>query len=183
MQRCRKNYGKFCDLPEILGCKEFVNADEIAKRLSPFHPEKAAIESGRIMLNMIDELASKGVDFAFETTLASKSHVTRIKKAQKQGYLVTLLFFWLKNVELAKARVQIRVNEGGHSIPEVTIIRRHYVGVRNLFSIYLPVCDSIMLMENSNTTPSFVMQQTKESPPRILDAPIYRQIKLSADGH
>lgn len=45
-------------LPEILQCKEFVNADEIAKGLSPFNPENVAIEAGRLMLQRIDTLVS-----------------------------------------------------------------------------------------------------------------------------
>jgi len=112
-----KTTASYTILPEILDCKEFINADEIAKGLSPFQPGKAAIEAGRIMLDRIDELISQGVDFSFETTLASKSHLTRIKKAQKEGYLVTLLFFWLRGVELAKERVQIRISEGGPFYP------------------------------------------------------------------
>lgn len=178
-----KTTASYTILPEILDCKEFVNADEIAKGLSPFQPGKAAIEAGRIMLDRIDVLISQGVDFSFETTLASKSHLTRIEKAQKKGYLVTLLFFWLRDVELAKERVQIRVSEGGHSIPEATIIRRYYAGIRNLFGIYLPVCDNVMLLDNSNNTPTFVMQQIKGEKPLILDANVYRQIKLSTNGH
>ena len=178
-----KTTASYTILPEILDCKEFVNADEIAKGLSPFQAEKAAIEAGRIMLSRIDELISQGVDFAFETTLATKSHVTRLEKAQKKGYLVTLLFFWLKDVELAKERVHIRINEGGHSIPEATIIRRYYAGIRNFFGIYLPVCDNVMLLDNSNNTPTFVMQQIKGEAPLILESDVYRQIKLSANGY
>lgn len=178
-----KTTASYSILPEILGCKEFVNADEIAKGLSPFQPGKAALEAGRIMLNRINELISQGVDFSFETTLASKSHLTRIKKAQKEGYLVTMLFFWLRDVELAKERVQMRINEGGHSIPEATIIRRYYSGIKNLFGIYLPVCDNVMLLDNSNNTPTFVMQRIKGEMPLILDADAYHQIELSANGH
>lgn len=178
-----KTTASYTILPEILDCKEFVNADEIAKGLSPFQPEKAAIEAGRIMLTRIDELISQDVDFAFETTLATKTHLTRIKKAQKQGYLVTLLFFWLRDVELAKERVKIRINEGGHSIPDATIVRRYYAGVKNLFGIYLPICDNVMLLDNSSNTPTFVMQQIKGYAPLVLDLNIYREIELSANGH
>src|SRR3978361_1425221 len=80
-------------LPEILNCKEFVNADEIARGLSPFQPEKAAIEAGRIMLQRIEDLFRQEADFAIETTLATKSYVQKIKKAKENGYIVTLLFF------------------------------------------------------------------------------------------
>ncbi len=85
-------------MPEILECKEFVNADEIAKGLSPYQPEKVAIEAGRIMLNRINELMEIGLSFAFETTLSSKIYKAKVLEAQRKGYEVTLLFFWLQNV-------------------------------------------------------------------------------------
>ena len=97
-----KTTASFTILPEILDCKEFVNADEIARGLSPFQPEKVSFEAGRIMLKRIDELFSENENFAFETTLATKSYKEKILKAQENGYFVTLLFFWLKNTELAK---------------------------------------------------------------------------------
>jgi len=145
-------------LPQILDCKEFVNADEIARGLSPFQPEKVAIEAGRIMLQRVDELMRHGVDFAVETTLATKTYVQKIKKAQESGYIVTLLFLWLRNVELAKDRVEIRVKEGGHNIKEDVIERRYVSGIRNLFELYVPVCDTIILMDNSEQIPKFVLK-------------------------
>ena len=69
-------------LPEMLNCKEFVNADEIARGLSPFQPEKIAIQAGRIMLGRIKELINQHTDFAFETTLATKSYAKLIQEVQ-----------------------------------------------------------------------------------------------------
>ena len=109
-----KTTASFTILPEILNCKEFVNADEIAKGLSPFQPEKVSFESGRIMLNRIQELFNNNENFAFETTLATKSYKQKIIEAKRNGYNTTLLFFWLKNSDLAKERVKTRVLEGGH---------------------------------------------------------------------
>jgi predicted ABC-type ATPase len=169
-------------LPEILHCREFINADEIAKGLSPFEPEKVAIEAGRIMLERIDALIASGTELAFETTLATKSHAPRLKRAQKQGYLVTLLFFWLRDVELAKERVHIRVSEGGHNVADDVIERRYYAGIKNMFNVYTPVCDNLMLLDNSNNTPNFVMQQVKGNAPLILDADAYSQIRLLSNG-
>ena len=96
-------------LPEILNCYEFVNADEIARGLSPFQPQKVAIEAGRIMLQRINHLLATGEDFALETTLATKTYVSFIKKAKEKGYQVTLVFVYLNSVELAKQRVTDRV--------------------------------------------------------------------------
>jgi predicted ABC-type ATPase len=98
-----KTTASFTILPEILDCKEFVNADEIAKGLSPFQPEKVSFEAGRIMLNRINELLADNESFAFETTLSTKSYKNKIIEAKQKGYRVTLLFFWLQTTELAKA--------------------------------------------------------------------------------
>lgn len=99
----------------ILNCREFVNADEIARGLSPFQPEMVGIEAGRIMLKRIDELLDSKQDFSFETTLANKSFVHTVSKAQIKGYFVILIFIWLESPELAKDRVRKRVAEGGHN--------------------------------------------------------------------
>ena len=146
-----KTTASFTVLPEILNCFEFVNADEIAKGLSPFQPEKVAFEAGRIMLHRIDELFRAGVDFAFETTLATKSYKEKVVYAQDLGYKVTLLFFWLPNVELAIDRVKKRVESGGHNIPTDVIRRRYKNGISNFFSIYLSICDEVILVDNSST--------------------------------
>jgi len=121
-----KTTASFTILPEILDCKEFVNADEIAKGLSPFQPEKVSFEAGRIMLERINDLLDRKENFAFETTLASKSYKSKIFLAREKGYNVTLLFFWLRNVNLAIERVKTRVLEGGHNI-EIEVIKRRYI--------------------------------------------------------
>jgi predicted ABC-type ATPase len=144
-----KTTASFTILPEILDCKEFVNADEIAKGLSPFQPEKVSFESGRIMLNRIKELLSENENFAFETTLATKSYKNKIIEAKAKGYRVTLLFFWLQNIDLAKERVKSRVSEDGHNIEPEVIERRYINGIKNLFDIYLPIVDGALIFDNS----------------------------------
>lgn len=144
-----KTTASYTVLPEMLNCKEFVNADEIARGLSPFQPEKVAIESGRIMLNRIHNLLNHEVDFSFETTLSAKSFVHLIKEAHGKGYFVTLIFFWLNSKELAIERVKTRVSEGGHNIPINTINKRYDAGIKNLFELYIPVCDYWLLIDSS----------------------------------
>ncbi len=146
-----KTTASYTILPEMLDCNEFVNADEIAKGLSPFNPNKVAIKAGRLMLTRIYELLESGVDFAFETTLATRSYVNTVKKAQEKGYLVTVLYFWLNSPELAVERVRIRVKEGGHHIPEETIRRRYELGISNMFNLYIPIADYWMFIDNSKT--------------------------------
>lgn len=135
-------------LPEILNCKEFVNADEIAKGLSPFNPEGVAIEAGRLMLERIKTLIKGDKSFAIETTLSTRSYANLVKQAQELGFKVQLLFFWLPTPNHAIERVAQRVREGGHNIPTDVIRRRYQAGIENLFKIYLPLVDSWMLIEN-----------------------------------
>lgn len=144
-----KTTASFTILPEILDCKEFVNADEIAKGLSPFQPEKVSFEAGRIMLHRINELLNSNENFAFETTLSTRSYKNKIIEAKEKGYTVTLLFFWLQSVELAKERVKIRVSEGGHNIDPEVIERRYIKGIKNLFDIYLSIVDGAYIFDNS----------------------------------
>lgn len=144
-----KTTASYTILPEILDCQEFVNADEIAKGLSPFQPEKVAFEAGRIMLKRLDELLKEGEDFAFETTLASRTFAHYIREAKERNYEVILIFFWLNSVELAIERVKIRVIEGGHNIPKNVIIRRYKRGLENFFNIYRDLVDNWMFIDNS----------------------------------
>lgn len=144
-----KTTASFTMLPEMLNCREFVNADEIAKGLSPFNPEGMALMAGRLMINRIIELLKDGATFAFETTLATRSYVKLIQQAQKRGYFVTLLFFALETPEQAERRVAKRVSEGGHNIARDVIYRRFRGGLANLFNLYIPVCDYWALYDNS----------------------------------
>lgn len=137
-------------LPEILDCREFVNADEIAKGLSPFHPEGVAIEAGKLMLERIDYLMGKRMTFAIETTLATRSYKTLIRKAKNVGYQVILLFFWLPSPEQAEQRVALRFASGGHNIPKDVIHRRYWRGIQNLFDIFAPIVDHWTLYDNSD---------------------------------
>lgn len=171
-----KTTASYSVLPDMLDCKEFVNADEIAKGLSPFQPEKVAIESGRIMLNRIKELMKQNIDFAFETTLASKTYKHLVTEAQTSGYFVTLLFFWLDSVDLAIERVKIRVSQGGHSIPEETIRRRYISGIDNLTKIYLPICDYWMIYDNSNPPSSIIAEGYHDQDIEVYKPEIYNQI-------
>jgi len=172
-----KTTASFTILPNILNCKEFVNADEIAKGLSPFQPEKVAFESGRIMLNRINELLKENENFAFETTLATKSYKSKVIEAQKKGYNVTLLFFWLQNVDLAIERVKTRVKEGGHNIETDVIKRRYKNGIKNLFDIYLPIVNEAMIFDNSVGKPDLMAEKTLETDIAIINEIKFNEIK------
>ena len=144
-----KTTASYTILPEILDCKEYVNADEIARGLSPFNPSSVNIQSGKLMLERMNVLIAEKENFAFETTLASKSFVKYIEKAQRNGYTTKLVFFWLHSHELAIKRVKYRVNEGGHDIPVDVIKRRYYRGLENFFKIYKNSVNSWLFINNS----------------------------------
>jgi predicted ABC-type ATPase len=172
-----KTTASFTILPEMLDCKEFVNADEIAKGLSPFQPENVSFQAGRIMIERIEELLSNKVDFAFETTLTTLSYVNTIKLAKELGYTITLLYFWLNDVNLAIERVKNRVSEGGHNIPEETIRRRYYRGMYNLKSKFIAICDYWIVINNSSTLHTFVAEGQGETELNIYDEFTWQLIK------
>ena len=177
-----KTTASFTILPEILNCKEFVNADEIAKGLSPFQPEKVSFEAGRIMLKRIDELFLENENFAFGTTLATKTYKEKVLSAKKEGYFVTLLFFWLKNTELAKERVKTRVLEGGHNIPEDIIERRYLNGIINLFDIYLPIVDQVLIFDNSEGKHKLIAEKNFGEEISIIKEKEFNELKSYYDN-
>jgi len=164
-----KTTASYTILPEILQCSEFVNADEIARGLSPFNPEGMAIEAGRLMLQRIQDLLEEGKSFAIETTMATRSYAKLIERAQGQGYQVTIFYFWLNSPVLAQNRVAERVLRGGHNIPANVILRRYQLGRTNFFNIFLPLADKWILVDNSNPQAEIVAQGGRDSEQQIYD--------------
>lgn len=163
-------------LPEIFECKEFVNADEIAKGLSPFNPESVAIQAGKLMLERINYLLTQNDSFAIETTLSTKSYQNLVTQAHEKGFYVQLLYFWLPSPEFAAARVAQRVKEGGHNIPKDVIYRRYYAGIKNLFEIYMPIVDYCMIIDNAEN-PRKIIAKKNGSQLTILCPTTFNTIK------
>lgn len=176
-----KTTASFNMLPDLLNCKEFVNADEIARGISPFQPEKVSIEAGRLMLKRISELMTTSVDFSFETTLATRSFVNTIRRAKANGYYVTLIFFWLESEALAFDRVKKRVLEGGHHIEPVIISRRYKAGIKNLFQLYAVEVDYLMIYDNSNIVSELVAEKEMNKMFKVHDPRKFQTIKSTYD--
>jgi predicted ABC-type ATPase len=143
-------------LPSVLDCEEFVNADAISAALSPFQPESVSFKAGRLMLERIRELGGKQKNFAFETTLSSRTYVSLLRDLKTNGYDVNLIFFHLESVSLAMRRVRNRVLAGGHDIPHDVITRRFVRGLRNLTDLYLPIAEMWWIFDNSGREPQLV---------------------------
>lgn len=156
-----KTTSTFSMLPKLLHCKEYINADAIAAALSPFQPEEYSIQAGRLMLKQLDLLSEQKKDFAFETTMASRSFVPFLKHCKTLGYTFNLLFVYLESVELAKERVKLRVASGGHNIPVDIIKRRYQCGLANFFNLYLPLADDWKFYNNSEKNPALVADKEK----------------------
>jgi predicted ABC-type ATPase len=143
-------------LPNYADCFEFINADMIAKGLSPFLPSKVAIKAGKILLDQIDDCARRKANFAFETTLSGKAYVNLLQKMKRRGYELHMFFLWLPKVQLSLARIADRVRKGGHDIPERDVRRRFARGLKNLFEVYRPLFDTWSVYDNSTGKPKLV---------------------------
>lgn len=149
-------------LPKEAGCAEFINADLIAAGIAPFKPDSAAIIAGRLMLKLMKEHIERRQSFAFETTLAGIGYAQEIPRWQKLGYSVELLFLALPSAEIAMERVNIRVQQGGHSIPRDVIRRRFDSGVKNLRNVYCNLVNSWAIYDNSGNEPVLMEWGTNE---------------------
>ena len=146
-------------LRDWLGLMEFVNADVIASGLSAFDPEYAAMEAGRVMLHRLRELAAQKKNFAFETTLATRSYAKWLRQLRQEGYRINLIFVALDSAELAVQRVKARVAADGHNIPDETIRRRYEKGIRNFFNLYQELAETWVVYENSDLQTSQIMAE------------------------
>jgi predicted ABC-type ATPase len=165
--------GKSTDAPALLqgtlGVTEFVNADDIARGLSSFNAERAALPAGRVMLARLRELARQRISFAFETTLASRSFAPWLTNLKQSGYSVHIVFLWLPSAEFAIDRVADRVRLGGHDVPEKIIRRRHASGIRNFFGIYERLATSWRVYDNSAGAPRLIAERLDKQGVSVYD--------------
>ena len=146
-------------LPKYAKCPYFINADLIAKGISPFAPEIVPIKAGKILLHEIKELVSKKKSFGFETTLSGITYLSFFKIAKKKGYKIHIFFLWIPSAGLALERIKERVAKGGHHIPAHDVRRRFTRSIHNFFAVYSPLVDSWSLFDNSNIKPHLIAKK------------------------
>lgn len=164
-------------LPEFLLCSEFVNADLIAAGLSPFNPDSMAMQAGRLMLNRIENLAKAKKDFAFETTLSTRSYAPQIKQWIEAGFAVHLIFLWVRDEEISIARVKKRVEMGGHNIPEAIIRRRYKRGIDNFLNIYKKLVTSWEIYDNSEINNTMLIAEYTNQELTIHNEDLWKTLK------
>jgi predicted ABC-type ATPase len=135
-------------LPHEVNCLRFLNADEIARGLSPLKPEAAGVKAGRILLKEIQENLAKHQTFALESTLSGKTYIRMFQKAKDLGYEIELHYLWLPSAEIAIKRVRERVKKGGHHVPASDIRRRYGRSLQHLVDDYLPMAGSWAVWNN-----------------------------------
>ena len=133
-----------------LGIENFVNADYIARGLSGRNTDAVAFEAGRIMLRRLRKLGEARADFAFESTLSSRSFAHFLQGLKAEGYAVAIYYFSLANAQLAVRRVKLRVALGGHAVPADIVKRRFGRSLQNFFQLYIPLADEWALFDNSS---------------------------------
>jgi predicted ABC-type ATPase len=135
-------------LAETLGIRHYVNADTLARGLSAFNSEEMTVKAGKIMLEHLHDLTEQRANFAFETTLASRTFAPWIAKLKTTGYQFHLFYVWVPSAEVSVVRVRRRVMMGGHGVPEETIRRRYQRSLENFFRLYQPLADGWEFYDN-----------------------------------
>lgn len=162
-------------LPFYLDSKRFVNPDLIAQGLSPFSPEAAAFQAGRLVLEQVTAYIQRGEDFSFESTLSGRSHLGLIHRAKKRGFTVRISYIWVSTPALSLLRIQTRVAEGGHNVPEADVIRRHERSIRNFLVHYRPLADSWSIFDNSSEGFRQIAYRD-EGETRVIEVQLYEEL-------
>jgi predicted ABC-type ATPase len=164
-------------VPRVLEIREFVNADEIARGLSPFNADHAAFIAGRLMLERMRELIRSRQSFAFETTCSGRTHLSMLRKCKADGWRVTLLYLWLPSPQVALDRVARRVRDGGHSVPDDVVVRRYWTGLSNLRLLYIPLSDVAAIYDNSDGHRSLIAERLPKGSLIVHDAERWAKIE------
>ncbi|MGA2252660.1 zeta toxin family protein [Terracidiphilus sp.] len=147
----------------------FLNADEIARQISPYDPDSAALTAGRVFIKRMRDLVRRGSSFAFETTCSGKSYIRLLAQCKQDGWRITLFYFWLPSPEYSIERVARRVLQGGHHIPTDVIYRRYKAGISNMRHLYLPLADEAEIFDNSDKERRLIVVKRKSVDIQILD--------------
>lgn len=162
-------------LPRIVSCDNFINADEIAKGVSPLNFEAGLLQASKIFLQTLKQKLKIKETFAFETTLAGRSYLTQIPEWQQAGWKVILIYLYIPSAEFSACRVQQRFEQGGHNVPSDAIIRRYPRSIKNLF-LYSDVCDQTFCFNNEQGCVVPVFEKTKDTALKIIDDTTYLRI-------
>jgi len=151
-------------LPKEVDCLRFMNADEVARGLSPFAPEAAAIRAGRVLIGEIRSAVKARDSFGWESTLAGRSHALILREARRGGYEIELHYLSVPSPLVCIDRVAQRVREGGHNVPVADIKRRFHRSLVNLVDLYLPLADRWTFWDSSTTRPRAVLDSEQGDP-------------------
>ena len=166
-------------LPEYAECDRFINADLIARGLSPFSPQQVAIKSGKLVLEQIRELAKNGVDFGFETTMSGVTYLRYFKMFKDKGYKIHIFFLWIPSQQLAIVRVKDRVSKGGHDVPIKDIKRRFERSTEIFFKQYRVLADKWILFNNAGSKPKIIAKK-QNSCIDVIDQCLFEKITKKA---
>jgi len=159
-------------LPVYAHCSDFINPDYLAKAYAPFDPVGGIIQAGRVALARIAQFQQAARDFAFETTLSGRSYLNTLASLKCSGYMLSMFYLWIPSCELTLARIAGRVALGGHDVPEEAARRRFGRSLANLFTLYLPLLDTLRFFENSTNVPRLVFTHTP-SETKVADENLY----------
>ena len=157
------------ELVPRLAIGRFLNADLIAKGLSPTNPPMVAFSAGRRLIEEARGLIKAGTSFAIESTLSGKTYVKLLQEAKQRGYRVLLHYILIDSANQAVQRVWLRVLTGVHHVPEEDVRRRFERSVRHFREDYPPLADEWGLWENSAPPPRMVADSGSHSVQQIFD--------------
>jgi predicted ABC-type ATPase len=164
-------------LPSRVRLNAYINADEIARRISPRNPDAVALQAGRSMLGQIENLIASESSFAFETTCAGRSYIKLLQSCKQTGWRVSLIFLWVPSPDYSVARVARRISQGGHAIPEDTIRRRYRVGLWNMRHLYLPLADEATIYDNRDNALRLIARREAPFSLEVWDGDIWARIE------
>ncbi|WP_417591801.1 zeta toxin family protein [Owenweeksia hongkongensis] len=95
----------------------------------------------------IENAIEQDTSFTYETNFNS-TPLYWPARFKAKGYRLSMIFFCMNSLEEAKRRVQIRVENGGHFVPDWEIQKRYFQGFENL-NTHWQFFDEVHLFDTS----------------------------------
>lgn len=139
-----------------------INPDELSKRIAvqealPLNPE-ANLEAVRRIEAWLRASIRAHQTIGVETVLSTPKYRDVVAEARRYGFAVRVIYVFLDEADLNVERVAIRVEKGGHSVPEDKIRDRRRRSFEQ-FGWFLREADRVEVYDNSGADPRLVLSK------------------------
>lgn len=155
-----------------------IDPDRIAAAYGEGFTDSANLRAAREALQLTAERLKRNESLIVETTLAGRQPLRLMAQARDAGYLVLLAFIVPNIQDDTRFRIDNRVLEGGHNIPDADLKRREPRILANLPDA-IALADLTAVYVSSTRSQDFTLEGAVEGSGTLLTVNVPQQVRLA----